>query len=182
MTEFRISLSDNFIEFEDASTADILRDEVTYLQGAIHDFVEKYGQTEWFIHIGTKVYKCWIDDLLSIWDDLPDYLARVSINQGNINHLDLINQGSEKVIIVENKSDTMLWCSVLAMTDNPNFYDVYYNQSKINELKLTKYEIHRKQFIDEWKQFISTIIKLLIDNKLLSRDDNSIKEYLDSLS
>jgi hypothetical protein len=181
MRNFYINLPNNLVKREDPFLPDRIREELSGLENALLDFISLYEQNEWHIYLDGNTFKCWFNDIPFIWNELPSYLADISHNNGEFHYIDIVNQGSEKVIIAENLPDETLAVSILTSQDHSEFYNVPISQDRINELGLKKHTVLQKEYINEWKNFITILINWLVTHGFIPSHDESINHYIGSL-
>ena len=158
--------------------ANISQFERSKLEYAVLLLGEKYFGNPWYIRLGEKKYRFRVENINSIWEELPSLLKHVTSAQPAFFYF--VEQGSDALLIAEPGSNpARVLVSVVPGFLSSGRWHGEHHIDKMPELERVPVKV--QQFVEEWKTFINEIIKILVQEQFIQRSDPSINEYVDSL-
>jgi hypothetical protein len=163
-------------------TPEELDENLTALQRAIMNFQEIFWGSKWDLVLGERVFTMWVEDISYFWDELPENLRKIRAISNDTVRIEIVNQGSEKLIQIKTHSTSELEVMIVSREDVDNFYDYYSPGQLVDNSQFPKHIVRRSEFLSEWNSFIDVVLDQLINNNLIDSADKSIKEFKQGLS
>ena len=175
MQEFRIVFPKQLTRSPYYMPSTALRDEISNLRWALTEFAARYGTyNEWQIELQGTIYSFGIEYIDSCWDDIPAFLTNCGKHSETEVDI-LLTDSPSYLIVVESRSVEELMVSIIDERSEPLFD---FQHAPMDKSRLKRAIVNRQQFLQEWQSLVQSVIQILVAEKLVADDDESITEYL----
>jgi|GEM_PF-4373187 len=173
---FKIDLSRQYLKKYLPESEHTEMIDITVFDQEVQDFGDIYYLSKWFITINQDSYPRSVDEITTIIMDIPNMLKRCFI-LGQEYTIGFHDGGRYfNIKTISSETITIEACKSI----------IYYSKEKKERIERVEIltpatEVDRNTFVQEWLNFINTLVDLMVEDGLIARDEPSLLAYLASL-